>query len=83
MRCEDPCGKVVYTAENTVKLACVKAALSGHGSLSWYYSRDCGCWHITNTRRHKATGTRVRAIERFDHGREHTDTCRAVAGADA
>lgn len=72
MRCEEPCGKVVYTAENTVKLACIKVAMDGHGSMSWYYSRACGCWHITNTRRRGDGGSRVKSVERFDHGERRT-----------
>ena len=64
MRCRT-CEKVVYTSENTAKLACVKVALGGDATLSWYYSRECGCWHVTNTKKRGKTGKRTKWIEGF------------------
>ena len=66
MRCtRKECGKVVYTTENTAKLACVKAALGGDASLSWYYSQACGVWHLTPTASRGNTGKRVKWVEGF------------------
>lgn len=65
MQCEKPCGKVMYTAESTAQLACIKAALKGDPGLSWYYSRKCKCWHLTNTKRRGSTGKRVKWVESF------------------
>lgn len=66
MRCNAPCGKVMYTAETTAQLACVKAALSGDATLSWYFSAECGTWHLTNTVKRGKTGKRVKWVEGFD-----------------
>lgn len=66
MKCTRPqCGKVRYTAETTAQLACVKAALDGDASLSWYYSQECGCWHLTSTANKGNTGKRVKWVEGF------------------
>lgn len=68
MRCKAPCGKVIYTAETTAQLACVKAALGGDATLSWYYSQECGAWHLTSTAKRGKTGKRVKWVEGFDGG---------------
>lgn len=69
MRCEEPCGKVIYTAETTAQLACVRAALEGDPRLTWYYSRECGVWHVTtSTVRRGKTGKRVKWVEGFNGG---------------
>lgn len=66
MKCErNGCGKVRYTSETTAQLACVKVALSGDASLSWYYSQACGCWHLTSTANKGNTGKRVKWVEGF------------------
>lgn len=70
MRCEDPCGKVIYTAETTAQLACVKAALTGDSGLSWYYSKECGAWHLTNAAKRGHTGQRVQWVRGFESGAE-------------
>lgn len=65
MRCGGRCGKVRYSAETTAQLACVKAALGGDGGMSWYYSKACGCWHLTSTASKGNTGKRVKWVEGF------------------
>jgi hypothetical protein len=66
MKCtRNDCGKVRYTAETTAQLACVKAALGGDASLSWYFSKACGCWHLTSTANKGNTGKRVKWVEGF------------------
>jgi len=65
MRCKEH-GKVIYTAEITAQLACVKAALEGDTGLSWYYSRECGVWHLTSTAKRGKTGKRVKWVEGFE-----------------
>lgn len=66
MKCiREGCGKVVYTAETTAQLACIKAALEGDASLSWYYSKGCKCWHLTSTAVRGNTGKRVKWVEGF------------------
>ncbi len=66
MKCtRGDCGKVIYTAETTAQLACVKAALAGDASLSWYYSQACRCWHLTSTANKGNTGKRVKWVEGF------------------
>jgi 3'-phosphoadenosine 5'-phosphosulfate sulfotransferase (PAPS reductase)/FAD synthetase len=77
MRCNAPCGKVIYTAETTAQLACVKAALGGDASLSWYYSRECGCWHLTSTAKKGNTGSRVKWVEGFK-GEQERGGCSAA-----
>lgn len=75
MRCPEPCGKVIYTAEITAQLACVRAALEGDASLTWYYSKDCKCWHQTSTAKKGKTGSRVKWVEGFKGG---ADGCAAA-----
>lgn len=70
MRCKGSCGKVIYTAETTAQLACVRAALSGDASLSWYYSAECRAWHLTNTAKRGNTGKRVKWVEGFNGGEQ-------------
>lgn len=76
MRCKAPCGKVMYTAETTAQLACVKAALGGDASLSWYYSQECRTWHLTSTAKRGKTGSRVKWVEGFKS--EGHDGCAAA-----
>jgi len=76
MRCKE-CGKVTYTSETTAQLACVKAALGGDASLTWYYSKDCKVWHLTNTVKKGKTGSRVKWVEGFKG--ETNDGGRAAA----
>lgn len=64
MRCKEH-GKVVYTSETTAQLACVKAALEGDPSLSWYFSKECRHWHLTSTAKRGKTGARVKWVEGF------------------
>jgi len=66
VRCEGQCGKVIYTAETTAQLACIKAALMGDASLSWYYSQECKAWHLTSTVKRGKTGKRVKWVEGFN-----------------
>ena len=66
MRCEAH-GKVIYTAESKAQLACVKAALGGDSSLSWYYSTECKSWHLTSTAARGKSGKRVDWVKGFDH----------------
>ncbi len=80
MRCKEPCGKVIYTAETTAQLACVKAALSGDASLSWYYSQACGAWHLTSTASKGKAGSRVKWVEGF-HADQGNDRCGEAASA--
>lgn len=66
MRCQGKCGKVIYTAETTAQLACVRAALTGDASLSWYYSQACGAWHLTTTVKRGHKGKRVQWVKGFE-----------------
>lgn len=73
MRCEEPCGKVIYTTETTAQLMCIKAALEGDPSLVWYKDKTCGndVWHVTNGRkRGQTTGKRMRWMESFNGSHE-------------
>lgn len=72
MRCGEPCGKVIYAAETTAQLACVKAALTGDSGLTWYYSQDCGAWHLTNASKRGHTGQRVQWVRGFSNHDEST-----------
>jgi hypothetical protein len=67
MRCEEPCGKVIYTSETTAQLQCVKTALAGDSSLTWYKSGKCGhgVWHVTNMDKRGNTGKRHKWVEGF------------------
>jgi len=64
MRCREH-GKVIYTAETTAQLACVKAALEGDSGMTWYYSRECGVWHLTNVEKRGHTGKRNNWVKGF------------------
>lgn len=33
--------------------------------MSWYYSKACGCWHLTSTASKGNTGKRVKWVEGF------------------
>lgn len=65
MRCPDPCGKVLYDVETTAQLACVKMALGGDDSMSWYYSQACGGWHLTSGTKRGKTGRRSQWVKGF------------------
>ncbi|MFI5473153.1 hypothetical protein ACIA6D_23300 [Streptomyces cacaoi] len=47
-RCPAPCGKWRYGSETTAQLACIQAALRGKPDLTWYRSKPCRAWHLTN-----------------------------------
>lgn len=69
MRCDEPCGKVIFTTETTAQLLCIKAALEGDSSLVWYKDKSCGpnVWHVTNGhKRGKTAGKRMRWTESFN-----------------
>ena len=46
-KCPDQCGKTRFLTEDYVKLFCVKLALGGK-QRTWYYSKECGCYHVTS-----------------------------------
>lgn len=71
MRCPEPCGKVIYSTETTAQLMCIKTALAGDPSLTWYREPRCGKWHVTNNTKHGRTGKRHKKMESFCGGTEH------------
>lgn len=76
MRCDEPCGKVIFTTETAAQLQCIKVALEGDPSLVWYKDKSCGphVWHVTNGRkRGQTTGKRIRWMESFDGSDNGTD----------
>lgn len=71
-RCPDPCGKHRFISEAKAQLACVYAAMTGEPGLTWYRSRACRCWHLTNPGHHGSGrgGSRGQWVSSFTPGRE-------------
>lgn len=63
MRCVEH-NKVIFAQEITAQLACAKAALEdGEARLTWYYTKECGYWHLTNSVRRGKAGKKLEWVK--------------------